>query len=116
MPAITTRILGAVAIGVMVAMPAWSQDPAAAPQAEPVQEQVVVDEWMYGYEVLNEAERAAYRERVLNAPSDEARARFRAMHRIEMMHRAEERGVTLATEAPAPAPQAAETAEAAPQP
>lgn len=113
MPSVTNRVLGALALGVVIAMPAWSQEPAAAPATEAVAAQPVVEEWMFGYEVLNEAERQAYRERVQNAPSDEAREQFRRRHRAAMTQRARERGVTLSTEAPAaPAP----APEAAPQP
>lgn len=115
MSSVTNRVLGALALGVVIAMPAWSQEPAATPATEAAAAQPVVEEWMPGYEIMSEAEREAWRERVRNAPSDEARDQFRRMHRAEMMHRARERGVALATEAPA-APAPAPATEAAPQP
>lgn len=108
MPSVTNRVFCALALGIVIAMPAWSQEPAAAPATEVAPAQPVVEEWMYGYEILNETERAAYRERVQNAPSDEAREQFRRRHRAAMTQRALERGVTLATEAPAPAAPSAE--------
>lgn len=113
MSSVTNRVLGALVLGVVIAMPAWPQEPAAAPATGAAAAQPVVEEWMFGYEILNEAEREAYRERVRNAATDEAREQFRRMHRAEMLQRARERGVTLATQAPAaPAP----APEAAPQP
>lgn len=113
MPSVTNRVLGALVLGVVIAMPAWPQAPAAAPATGAAEvQQPAVEEWMYGYEIMNEAEREAWRERVRNAASDEAREQFKRMHRAEMAQRARERGVTLATEAPAapaPAPEAAPT-------
>jgi hypothetical protein len=57
----------------------------AAPKSEPI----------YGYRMMDEAERNAYREKMRNAKSADERQAIRDEHRKLMEARAKERGVTL---------------------
>jgi len=50
---------------------------------------------IYGYDLMNDAERDAYRERVQGATSAEERERIEAQHRMEMQIRAKNRNIEL---------------------
>jgi hypothetical protein len=50
---------------------------------------------MYGYDLMNDAERDAYRERVRKATSAEEREQIEAQHRMEMQIRAKNRNMEL---------------------
>jgi hypothetical protein len=50
---------------------------------------------IYGYQLMTERERSAYRERMRAAATDQDRDRLRRQHHDEMQERARERGVTL---------------------
>lgn len=50
---------------------------------------------IYGYGLMNDAERKTYRERVMTATSSEERERIEAQHRKEMQVRARERNVEI---------------------
>lgn len=50
---------------------------------------------MYGYELMSDAERNAYRERIRSATNAEERERIEAQHRMEMQIRAKNRNMEL---------------------
>lgn len=50
---------------------------------------------IYGYELMTDAERAAYRERMQNMATDQERQQFLAQHRQDMQVRARQRNVKL---------------------
>lgn len=50
---------------------------------------------VYGWELMTDAERNEYRERMRNMRNDEEREAFRLEHHKQMQERARERGVTL---------------------
>ncbi|MBT8106796.1 MAG: hypothetical protein KJP17_01075 [Gammaproteobacteria bacterium] len=50
---------------------------------------------MYGYDLMSDAERNAYRERIRSAASAEERERIEAQHRMEMQIRAKNRNMEL---------------------
>ena len=50
---------------------------------------------IYGYQLMDDAERKAYRERIMNANSAEERHRIEAQHREEIQVRARNRNIKL---------------------
>ena len=50
---------------------------------------------MYGYQLMDDAERKAYRERIMNANSAEERHRIEAQHREEIQVRARNRNIKI---------------------
>lgn len=50
---------------------------------------------VYGYGLMNDAERKAYRERVMTASSAEERERIEAQHRKEIQAKARERNIEI---------------------
>ncbi|MEZ5644342.1 MAG: hypothetical protein R3E94_06365 [Burkholderiaceae bacterium] len=51
--------------------------------------------YIYGYELMTDQERNAYRERMRAAKTLQERDRIRAEHRVQMDARAKERGATI---------------------
>lgn len=81
------------------------RDPArhVAPQREQGKEmeKTMEREKVYGWQLMTDAERAAYRERMRNAETEEERERIRAEHHQAMQQRAAEMGVELPARPPA---------------
>lgn len=67
----------------LVATPAVAADPAQQ------------REYIYGAELMTAQEREAYRRRLSEAPTEEARAEHRKQHRQRLHKRAQQRGVPL---------------------
>lgn len=50
---------------------------------------------MYGYDLMSDAERSAYRERIMNATNAEEREKIKAQHRKEIQVRARSRNIEI---------------------
>ncbi len=50
---------------------------------------------MYGYDLMTDAERTAYRERIMNAETRQDREQIEAQHRHEMQVRAKNRNIEI---------------------
>ncbi|MDJ0794516.1 MAG: hypothetical protein QNI98_09750 [Woeseiaceae bacterium] len=50
---------------------------------------------IYGYNLMTDAERTAYRERIMNAESRQEREQIEAQHRLEMQVRAKNRNIKI---------------------
>lgn len=77
-------VLGAACLA-MSAVPAAAQPAEQTRRSEPI----------YGYRMMNDAERNEYREKMRNARNAEERQALRDEHRQLMENRARERGATL---------------------
>lgn len=78
------------ALGALVALPAFAQDaPAGAGGTPQAAEQV------YGWQLMTPQERAAYRSKMRSLKTAQEREQFRLEHQKLMEERARERGVTL---------------------
>jgi len=68
--------------------------------AAPAAAQEQAQETVYGSQLMTAEERAAYRQRLMAAKTEEERNQIRAEHHVRMQERAKERGVTLPEEPP----------------
>lgn len=76
--------------GALVALPAFAQNaPADSSGGAAAAEQV------YGWQLMNPQERAAYRAQMRSLKTAQEREQFRLEHQKQMEARAQERGVTL---------------------
>lgn len=72
-----------------------------APAGAQEQAQTQAQETIFGSQLMTAEERAAYRQRILAAKTEEERERIRSEHHARMLERAKEQGVTLPEEPPA---------------
>jgi hypothetical protein len=90
-----------IALGLAAALAGGALWQAALPAPAGAQEQEQAQEMIFGSQLMTAQERSEYRQRLMNAQTEEERQQIRAEHHTRMMERAKERGVTLPEEAPA---------------
>lgn len=90
------RYLVSLMTGLLIAGSAIGTYTPAAMAAEKTQARE--QEQVYGYELMNEQERAEHRARIRSLKTEQEREQFRLEHHRKMQERAKERGVTLPEE------------------
>lgn len=59
------------------------------------------DQPVYGSQMMTDQERMEYRNKMMNAKTEQEREQIRAEHHVQMQERAKERGITLPENPPA---------------
>jgi hypothetical protein len=89
---------GMYAMGLAAVLAAGALAPVTVATPAGAQEQA--QEQVYGSQLMTAEERAAYRQRLMAAKTEEERNQIRAEHHVRMQERAKEKGVTLPDEPP----------------